>query len=115
MSLLDSHVLPDGSMPLGGMKEELSKATGWAGYNNWNCAFGITSSSFARVNDYYNANLASNEGRIRVIWLHEIGHGLGLDHVSTVARVMYTPTSSAYNAGVRNLTFDEINGINALY
>ena len=90
-------------------------ATGWAGYNNWNCAFGVTSSSLARVNDYYNANLASNEGRIRVIWLHEIGHGLGLDHVTTVARVMYTPTSSAYNAGVRNLTSDEINGINALY
>lgn len=74
-------------------------ATGWAGQNTWTCAFGATSSSLARVNDYYNANVASNEGRIRVIWLHEIGHGLGLDHVSPIARVMHTPTSDAYNAG----------------
>lgn len=90
-------------------------ATGWEGQNTWVCPFGVTTSSLARVNDYYVGNLASNEGRIRVIWLHEIGHGLGLDHVATVARVMYTSASQAYNAGVRNLTSDEINGINALY
>ncbi len=91
-------------------------ATGWEGQNNWGCVFGATNSSNARLNDYYLPNLASNEGRIRVVWLHEVGHGLGLDHVTNVvARVMYTSASDAYYAGVRNLTSDEISGINALY
>ena len=90
-------------------------ATGWAGINSSVCPFGNTTSSAVRLNLYYTFNTAANEGRLRLIWLHEIGHALGLDHVTTVARVMYTPTSSAYTAGVRNLTSDEKNGINALY
>lgn len=90
-------------------------ATGWEGHNEWNCLFANTTSSVARVNDYYAANLISNAARIKMIWLHEVGHGLGLGHVSTVARVMYTSASGAYNAGVRTLTSDEIKGINALY
>lgn len=88
-------------------------ASGWEGQASWTAPFGVTTSAQIRLNDYYLQN--APVARLKVVWLHEIGHGLGLDHVSTVARVMYTSATSAYNAGVRNLTSDEINGINALY
>jgi predicted Zn-dependent protease len=89
-------------------------ATGWEGQASWTCLFGTTTAVQARLNQYY---LSGSEPvtRLKVVWAHEIGHGLGLDHVSTVARVMYTSASAAYNAGVTGLTSDEINGINALY
>ncbi len=89
--------------------------TGWSGLNTRVCPFGNTTSSLVQLNLYYVYNTAAYEGRMRLTWLHEIGHSLGLAHVTTVARVMYTSGLTAYNAGVRNLTFDEINGINALY
>lgn len=88
-------------------------ATGWEGQSSWGCTAGITYSNLAKLNSYYLST--APEGQKRVVWLHELGHGLGLGHVTTVARVMYTSASSAYGAGVRNLTSDEVAGINALY
>ena len=88
-------------------------ATGWEGQASWTAPFNVTTSAEIRLNDYYLQG--APVARLKVVWLHEIGHGLGLAHVSTVARVMYTSATAAYNAGVRSLTSDEINGINALY
>ncbi|PZQ87396.1 MAG: hypothetical protein DI534_14365 [Leifsonia xyli] len=34
--------------------------------------------------------------RLKVVWLHEFGHGLGLDHISVNTRVMYMSASTAY-------------------
>lgn len=89
-------------------------ATGWEAQASWSCWFGSTTAASIRANQYY---LSGSEplNRLKVVWAHEIGHALGLDHVTTIARVMYTSASSAYFAGVTGLTFDEINGINALY
>lgn len=88
--------------------------TGWEAHANWTCAFGKTSNCSMRMNQYY-LNGTEPWQRHKVIWAHEMGHCLGLGHVSTVARVMYTSATAAYNAGVRSLTSDEINGINAIY
>jgi len=71
------------------------------------------SSVSVKSNDYYLGGASVT--RMKVVWLHEIGHGLGLDHVGTVKRVMYKSASDAYNAGVTALTDDEISGINKLY
>ncbi|RWZ68093.1 matrixin family metalloprotease [Labedella populi] len=90
-------------------------ATGWEGLNSTTQLAGRTLSSLSRVNTHYVANTTANQARIRVIWLHELSHGLGLGHVTSKTRVMYTSASVAYNNGVRNLTSDEINGINTLY
>lgn len=90
-------------------------ATGWEGQNYYVCPFGNTTSSQARINQYYLFGTSDQEGRIRVVWLHEIGHGLGLNHVTSSSRVMYTSASQAFFNGVRNLTSDEIAGINSLY
>ena len=88
-------------------------ATGWEGQATWTCPTGWTTGGMARLNTYYVGG--ATEGRLRVVWLHEVGHVLGLSHVTVTARVMYTSASSAYNAGVRNLTSDEVAGINFLY
>lgn len=76
--------------------------------------FGVTTSATSRLNQYYLSN-TDPEDRLKVVWEHEIGHGLGLNHVDTVTRVMYTSASEAYFHGIAGLTFDEINGINDLY
>lgn len=89
-------------------------ATGWEGQASWSCPFGPTNNAQIRVNQYYLSGLEPVT-RLKVVWMHEVGHALGLSHVSTVARVMYTSASAAYNAGVITLTSDEIAGINYLY
>ena len=89
--------------------------TGWEGIASPTCSSGVTSKVHIRANDYYLPNLSSQRARIKVVWLHELGHALGLGHVSTLHRVMYTSASSAYYDGVYTLTGDELNGINALY
>lgn len=90
-----------------------SGATGWEGQATWNCPIGMTISASARLNTYYTDSYPT--ARKKVVWLHELAHGLGLNHVNVVARVMYTSASAAYNAGVRNPTTDDVNGINSLY
>lgn len=67
------------------------------------------------INTYYlPANTAVS--RIKVTWLHELGHGLGLEHHhSNAYTVMYDQTWVAYNNGVRDLASDDIAGINTIY
>ncbi len=89
-------------------------ATGWEGQANWASFFGTTTSCSMMLNQYY---LSGTEPvtRLKVVWAHEAGHCLGLDHVSDSSRVMYTSASQAYFNGVTGLTSDEIDGINSLY
>lgn len=88
-------------------------ATGWEGYTNWSCLYGTTHSATSRLNQYYLGSAVT--ARLKVVWLHELGHGLGLNHVSSVYHVMYPSATTAYNNGVRALTSDEITGINTIY
>jgi predicted Zn-dependent protease len=89
-------------------------ATGWEGHSSWQCLLGKTLNSQMQLNTYYLGG-TTPAARLKIVWAHEMGHSLGLSHVSTLQRVMYTSASDAYNAGVRSLTSDEINGINSLY
>lgn len=88
--------------------------TGLNSYANWSNFLGATTACNMRVNQYY---LSGSEptARLKVVWAHEAGHCLGLNHVAESNRVMYSSASRAYFNGVRGLTADEINGINALY
>lgn len=90
-------------------------ATGWEGQATWSSdIFYHTYACNMQLNQYY---LVGTEPltRLKVVWEHESGHCLGLDHVSSATHVMYTSASQAYNNGVRGLTTDEINGINTMY
>lgn len=88
-------------------------ADGYEGFTNWSAPVGRTVSAHSTVNRYYLSGRTT--ANIKVVWLHELGHGLGLAHVSPVARVMNKSATAAYNAGIRNLTSDEVAGINNKY
>ena len=89
-------------------------ATGWEGQSTWYKSGGVTTKATSKVNIKYAASF--NAARMKVLWLHELGHVWGLGHVSSIRHVMYTSASAAYlNGGVRSLTSDEIAGINKLY
>lgn len=87
----------------------------WEGYTNYyfNPITKINYKARSRINKHYTSN--SNKTNIKVIWEHEICLGLGLDHVSSIKRVMYNSASAAYKNGITKLTADEKAGINKLY
>lgn len=90
-------------------------ATGWEAFNDSTCIGGTTFSSTSKINTYYLPS-STPVARLKVVWLHELGHSLGLGHASAINRVMYTSASTAYTSGgVRGLTTDEIAGIDYLY
>lgn len=51
----------------------------------------------------------------RLVWLHELGHALGLNHTNNSSTVMYFNADYSSFNGVQYLTRDDINGINAQY
>lgn len=89
-------------------------ATGYEGYTTWNCLGTVTTGAHSTLNQYY---LSGSEPltQLKVVWAHEMGHGLGLDHVTGIHHVMYPSASAAYGDGVTGLTTDEVNGINSMY
>jgi len=88
-------------------------ATGYEGHTDQIHIGSRTTSAHSFLNTHYLAG--KPVAQLKVVWLHELGHGLGLDHVSGVKHVMYKSASTAYGAGVRNLTADEVSGLNSIY
>jgi hypothetical protein len=93
-----------------------SSTVGWEGLTTTQCnfLFGATNSVVSTLNYHYLPN-TTNATQLKVVWEHELGHALGLDHVSGKNHVMYSYATGAYLYGVTALTSDEINGINSLY
>jgi predicted Zn-dependent protease len=88
-------------------------ATDYEGWTDVVHPGGRVESAQSMLNRHYLAG--KSVAQLKVVWMHELGHGLGINHVSPTARVMHNPATGAYNAGVRNLTSDDIAGINNLY
>ena len=57
------------------------------------------------------ANIPNNAIDTQTVWLHEFGHGLGLDHSNVTGAVM----EPFYDGVRRALHQDDINGLNFLY
>lgn len=90
--------------------------TGWNGHATWRCVLGSLHSATIKMNRSTSEMKNGSRARVALTWQHEIGHALGLAHVTPVKRVMHGGgTGYAWNAGIRVLTSDEINGINYLY
>lgn len=88
--------------------------TGWSGkctnYRDWAVGGAIDSSVIDANYTYLKAshyNLTKNKG----VFAHEIGHALGLDHVSGSNKLMYDNDGRT----VYKPTSDEVNGVNHLY
>jgi hypothetical protein len=89
---------------------------GKTGYEGWTDQFRVgsrTQWAHSYLNTYYASSYPTD--RLKVIWLHELSHGLGLNHVSSKKQVMYRSASVAYASGVRNLTTEEVRGLNVMY
>ncbi len=87
--------------------------TGWEGLAVWNCRNGKVLSASSRLNNTFLSGKPA--AQIKVVWLHELSHVFGLNHVTSINRVMYTSASAAYHHGVRSLTSDEIAAYEHLY
>ena len=83
------------------------------GRSYWKWRDGITYEAQCCLNNYWGENASTDA--LRVVWLHEMGHALGLDHVSNNREVMYENAASVYSRGIYALTVDARNGINYLY
>lgn len=106
----------DGMYPTGGNMtagSTYSGANGLDGYTTWNCPFGNLFTSRVELNWYYGQSMSY--GQLRVVWAHELGHGVGLNH-SGVGNVMYSCARCTYNSyGRYNPAPDDIAGMNSIY
>ncbi|GAA5207204.1 MULTISPECIES: matrixin family metalloprotease [Microbacterium] len=81
----------------------------YSGWTDWQCNGNKTVYANATLNPYYtNGYSYANKKKV---WLHELGHGLGLNHSGSYA-IMYTPVQST---GFTQPQPDDISGINSLY
>lgn len=60
-------------------------------------------------------NRSAPEAKVRLVWLHEFGHALGLEHTSNPDTVMYPNADISYSRGTNYLRADDVAGINRAY
>lgn len=88
-------------------------ANGYDGYTSWNCPGGNLWSANVSMNTYYATSMSY--GQKRVVWAHELGHGMGLNH-SYAGTVMYSCARCTYDSyGRYSPAADDAAGMNALY
>lgn len=74
----------------------------------------ITLWADSRLNTYY-VNAFSTQKR-QAVWVHEMGHSLGLDHAASVNYVMWHSPAAFWNAtGLYSPRSDDVAGMNFLY
>lgn len=89
-------------------------ATGVDGFTTWTCSGGTTTAAAAHLNTTYTNGFVANKRQ--AIWVHELGHGLGLGHSASLAALMYTSAAQVYNTtGAFTPQSDDVLGINARY
>lgn len=85
-------------------------ASGFGGFTTTECPGGRTFRVNSSLNTYYSNSYSA--GQRQAMATHEMGHGLGLDHVSTTSAIMYRAPLSSTSIFPKT---DDIRGVNALY
>lgn len=83
---------------------------GLGGYTEWICPVGLTTSSTSWWNTY-NSNGYSAFNK-QAMMVHELGHALGLAHVSSSTAIM---NRNPLTTGRNTPNTDDKNGVNSLY
>lgn len=89
-------------------------ATGYDGWTSWTCSGSTTTAANSRVNTYYTNSFTV--AKRKAIWVHELGHGLGLGHSALANAIMNPCAACVYVSYGTNVPItDDINGMNSLY
>ena len=83
-------------------------ATAYTCQNN-----GLFSRADLTVNTFYLTDYSANKKRL--VFAHELGHAMGLDHASSKKVVMWKDASSFDDFGIYTVQPDDIAGANHLY
>lgn len=88
----------------------------WDGLTNLYCRNGdyMQGTALTLLNTYYTSQMTRDPDSIESTAGHEIGHALGLGHVSNPA-LMYPDEGRYYNWGIYYPQQDDINGVNSIY
>lgn len=73
----------------------------------------IFDEAFIVLNTYYTSKYI--QGKVDEVAAHELGHGIGLDHVNDQRQLMYYNTSNYDKYGINTPQSDDINGAKAIY
>ena len=84
-------------------------ANGYDGWTTWGCNGNKTTYANATLNPYYvNSKTYASK---KTVWLHELGHALGLNHSGSNTVMYMCPACTGFSTPQA----DDINGINSLY
>lgn len=87
---------------------------GYDGWTTWSCPGGTYINANADLNNTY-TNAFSTDKRT-AIYVHELGHALGLAHSNSLAVMMYHSPAHVYNTyGFISPRTDDRSGMNAVY
>ena len=93
--------------------EQNNGANGYDGWTSRNCIGGNLLGANVTVNTYYLHSFSASKKQ--AIWVHEFGHGLGLNHGPTNAIMRSCAACTFSTYGYYYPVTDDINGMNSIY
>lgn len=89
-------------------------ANGYAGWTDWGCAGNLLVGANVTLNPHYTDSYS--QAKKQAVWVHEFGHGVGLNHSASSFAMMWSCPGCVYDNHFYNTPkSDDIAGANFLY